>query len=266
VIKIDKRKVRFLNPTFPVPKSNGKWRKVLDCRRLNAEQREIHFRMNGAEVVQESAEEEDWATSHDLTNAFNHMLVNEEFVSYLAFSHRGKYYAYAAIPSGSQHSPRVFTRAFGYALAYIRVYWEVRAVAYMDDVLYLHQSRVYLELATLQIGFYLQSLGWTFSLAKCEFTPKQEIRFFGWRWYFPTLSLNMTGEMRKDLLVSVRRWIVSVEKGERVSWRKLAVLIGCLNFLPAQIPRASLYLRALHTALEWMGFDTRRVLSELLFW
>jgi hypothetical protein len=178
------------------------------------------------------------------------------------------------MPFGARHSWRVFTRALGYALAYIRVHWEVRAIAYMDDILYLHQSRVYLELATLQIGFYLQSLGWTLSLAKCEFTPKQEVRFLGWRWSFLTLSLSMTGEMRKDLLASVRRWIVSAEEGERVSWRKLAALIGCPNFLRAQIPRASLFLRALHTALAqgvksngWNGWGLipGRVLSELLF-
>jgi hypothetical protein len=33
VIKIEKEKVRFLNPTFLVPKSNRKWRKVVDARR-----------------------------------------------------------------------------------------------------------------------------------------------------------------------------------------------------------------------------------------
>jgi hypothetical protein len=65
------------------------------------------------------------------------------------------------MPFGALHSPRVFTGALGYALAYFPVHWEVRAIAYMDDVPYLHQSRVYLELATPQIGFYLQSLGWT---------------------------------------------------------------------------------------------------------
>jgi hypothetical protein len=275
VIKIRRDQVRFLNPTFPVPKPNGKWRKVVDCRRLNAEQREIHFKMDGPLVVLESAVEEDWATSHDFTNAFNHMLVNAECVPYLAFSHRGSYYAYAAMPLGPRHSPRVFTRALRYALAYIRAHWEVRAIAFADDVLYMHQDRDYLELSTLKIGYYLQSLGWTLSLEKCEFTPKQEIKFLGWGRSFPSLSMRMTGEMRKNLLSSVRRWIVRAERGERVSWRKLAALISSLNFLRAQISRASLYLRALHTALAagvrssgWNGGVSipRRVISELLFW
>jgi hypothetical protein len=42
-------------------------------------------------MVQELAVKWDWATSHDLTNAFNQMVVNAEYVPYLAFSHRGDY-------------------------------------------------------------------------------------------------------------------------------------------------------------------------------
>jgi ribonuclease HI len=85
----------------------------------------------------------------------------------------------------------------------------------------------------------------------------------------------MTGEMRKTLLALITLWMERAMKGERVSWRRLGALIGCPNFLRAQIPRASLYLRAMHTALAagvrskgWNGWGTlpRRIISELQFW
>jgi hypothetical protein len=123
----------------------------------------------------------DWTTSLDLKSAFNHMLVNEAFIPYLAFRHRGRYYAHAAMPFGARHSPRVFTRALGYTMAYIRVHWQARIIAYMDDVLLLHQDKAHLERATLQIACCLQSLGWTLSQGKCELTPQLEITFLGWR-------------------------------------------------------------------------------------
>jgi hypothetical protein len=160
-------------------------------------------------------------------------------------------------------------------MAYIRAHWQVRIIAYMDDVLLLHQDRNYLELATLQIGYYLQCLGWTLNLDKCELTPQQEIVFLGWRWCFRMLTPRMTAEMRKELLLQLKRWLVKAESGERVSWRKLGSLVGCLNFLRAQIPRASLYLRTLHSALAagvklsgWNGWGMmpRRTISEMLFW
>jgi hypothetical protein len=76
------------------------------------------------------------------------MPVDEAFQPYLAFTHRGRCYTYRAMPFGARHSPRVFTRALGYGLAYVRAHWEVRVVAYMDDILLLHQDREYLQLAT----------------------------------------------------------------------------------------------------------------------
>jgi hypothetical protein len=41
---------KFTNPVFMVPKKGNRWRKVVDCSRLNQEQIFQHFRMEGAEV------------------------------------------------------------------------------------------------------------------------------------------------------------------------------------------------------------------------
>jgi hypothetical protein len=70
----------------------------------------------------------------------------------------------------------------------------------MDDLLLPHQSEQYLRLATVQIATYLQSLGWTLALDKCEFTPARVITFLGWRWSFDALTLKMTAAMRSRLL------------------------------------------------------------------
>jgi hypothetical protein len=35
VKEVKKEEILHLNPTITVPKAGGKWRKVLDCRRLN---------------------------------------------------------------------------------------------------------------------------------------------------------------------------------------------------------------------------------------
>jgi hypothetical protein len=182
---------------------------------------------------------------------------------------------YRAMPFGARHSPRIFTRALGYGLAYVRTHWQVRIIAYMDDILLLHQDRAYLELATAQIALYLGQLGWTINLEKSEFTPRQVIDFLGWRWSFDTLSIRMTPNMRKTILFLVSQWIRKASRGERVPCRRLGSLVGSLNFLRCQIPRATLYLRTLHTALAtavnssgWDGYciPPRRIISELQFW
>ena len=275
VVRVRKDQAKFINPVFMVPKSDGKMRKVTDNRRLNAEQKTIPCRMDGAQTVQELSLPSDWATSLDLKSAFNHLRVNESFSPYLCFKHQGVFFCYKAMPFGCRHSPRVFMRALGYPLRYIRAHWQVRVVAYMDDLLLLHQDRDYVRKATLQIALYLASLGWTLSLTKCEFTPQHAIKYLGWRWDFSTQTLLMTQEMRKTLLWRVSQWMAKAVRAERVTCRRLGSLIGCLNFLRSQIPRASLYLRTLHTALAagvsssgWNGSVTlgQEIISELQFW
>jgi hypothetical protein len=123
--------------------------------------------------------------------AYPHIKVSEEFQPYLGFEHQGVFYVYVAMPFGARHSPRIFTRALGYALTYIRVHWSVRITAFIDDVLILHQDKEYLELATLQIAVFLQSL--------------EEITYLGWYWSFRRLELRMTREMRKTILSLIAR-------------------------------------------------------------
>jgi hypothetical protein len=145
----------------------------------------------------------------------------------------------------------------------------------MDDILLLHQDRADLELATLQIAIHLRSLGWTLSMERCEFTPAQVVTFLGWRRDFERLTLSMTSVMHSTLLFMLDQWIRKALKRKRVKSRALGWIIGCLNFLRCQIPRASLYLSTLHTSLAtavrstgWNGCITlsRAIVSELLWW
>ena len=284
VTRIRYEEVGYISPVFIVPKppktdENGrlikKWRKVVDCRRVNAEQVNIHFRMEGPETVQQLASENDWATSIDLKSAFNHLRVSERMRPFLAFCYDRECYAYRAMPFGSKHSPRLFTEALGYGMRFIRQNWQVRVICYMDDILLLHQDKEYLERSTLQIAVYLRYLGWTPSIDKCEFTPKHVIRFLGWSWSFITRTIEMTEEMQGAVQRMISETMRIAQRGGSMKCKRLGTVIGTLNFLRAQFPRASLYLRTMHSALTtgvnaagWLGSFTvpRTILSELQFW
>ena len=217
----------------------------------------------------------DWTGSLDLKSAFNHLLVCLAMRPFLCFEYDHNYYAYRAMPFGAKHSPRLFTEALGYAIAFIRKNWTVRMVVYVDDLLFMHQDPQVLELEMWQIAAYLQYLGWTLSLDKCEFTPSRQIRFLGRWWDTVTLTLKMTTEMQSALSHDIRRTLTLAETNGRMNSRALGSLIGSLNFLRAQFPRASLYLRTLPGALTemvnsvgWTGscLLSRRVQFELQFW
>jgi hypothetical protein len=199
VMEIPFEEAGYISPSFAVKKKPGpdgkkKWRKVWDGRRVNAEQITIHFRMDSPETVQQVALPGDRATSIDLKNAFNHLRLHADMQPFLCFAFEGHCYKYVAMPFGAKHSPRLFTQALGYAVKFIRTHWRTRLVAYIDDMLLLHQDPSYLRLATLQIAVYLRYLGWTLSIDKCEFTPSPTIRFLGWLWCCDTRTLRMTTE------------------------------------------------------------------------
>jgi putative transposase len=129
--------VKWLNPTFLVPKAGGKWRKILDCRRLNEEMAPRHFTMESALDVLEIARPGDWATSLDFHAAFNHISVDVGLRPYLCFHFAGRYFQYQAMPFGLMQAPQTFTRVMKPAVTAVRSRWKVRMIFYMDDSLLL---------------------------------------------------------------------------------------------------------------------------------
>jgi hypothetical protein len=205
--------------------------------------------MEGPETVQSVMLEGDWGVKIDLESAFNHVWVSHAMQPFLCSRYADNYYAYVGMPFGSKHAPRLFTEALGFAIRYIRANWDVRVVAYMDDILILQQDRTKCELFALQIAAYLQCLGWTLSAKKCVFEPSQELEFLGWLWNTRSLTLRMTTAMRSAVLQLIHMWLGRALRWERANSKELGGLIGSLNFLRAQVPRASLYLRGLHSTL-----------------
>jgi hypothetical protein len=193
----------YTSPVGIVPKKDG-WRMIWDGRVENAEQVDIHFRMEGPETVQRTMQMGDWMTSIDLKSAFNHLKVSAEMMRFLCFRYAGGSYAYRAMPFGSKHAPRLFTEALGYGIRFIRANWDVRIVQYMDDLLLMHQDRERLEIYTLQIAAFLQFLGWTLSIKKCSLGPSQVSTYLGWQWNSELLTLTMTREMRAAMLQTTR--------------------------------------------------------------
>jgi hypothetical protein len=115
---------------------------------FNEKQLEIHFKTDEPLVVQDVALVGDKTASLNVEMAYPHMKVSQEYQPFLGFEHHGVCYVYVAMPFDARHSRRVFMRALGYAMACIRVHWEMRITAFIDDVLLLHQEVDYLELAT----------------------------------------------------------------------------------------------------------------------
>jgi ribonuclease HI/DNA-binding transcriptional ArsR family regulator len=245
---VDRAEVRWVNPTFLVPKKDGRYRKILDCRQLNLEIRDVAFKMEGPDMVKDLIRPGDWGTTLDIQSAFSHVPVGPSLLPYLAFNFRGQTYTYKGMPFGIKHAPRIFTQLMRAAAGAIRERWGARMITYMDDLLLLFQEQETARQQTLEIAAFLRELGWTLSEGKCQTTPSQRISFLGWTWNLREGAVQMTAGRRTKMGKEMREWIATASARKQVTVRELAKLIGNLNFLRLQIPEASLHLKVLDDA------------------
>jgi ribonuclease HI len=276
VVEIPEEEAKWFNATFLVPKKKkGQFRKILDCRELNEEIKDVHFKMEGPEAICEMIRAGDWATSIDIKSAFNHVPVDQSLRPYLAFRFGGKTYTYAGMPFGIKHAPRVFTLLMRKAMAAIRLRFNVRAVSYMDDILLLFDEAGEAFLRTREIGDYLERLGWTLAWDKCEMDPVQDIDFLGWRWHLEEARVTCTPGRRTELKEALKDWQGYAWDREPRPIRELAALLGRLNFVRLQVPEASLHTQRMDQtkadAVRRHGWDgsctpNPSLMGELKWW
>jgi ribonuclease HI len=259
-----------------VPKAEaGKYRKILDCRELNAHIKDTYFKMEGPGTIRDLIQPGDWATSLDIQSAFNHIPVSRELQPYLAFQYGERTFTYQAMPFGIKHAPRVFTLLMRQAAAAIRERWGARMVTYMDDILLLFRTKEEAELQTQEIAGFLEELGLTLSPSKCEMEPKQRITFLGWQWDLQQVAVGMTTGRRTATRAALEDWKLRATNRIRSPVRELAALLGKLNFLRLQFPDASLHMKGLDElkmyavrTQGWAGECTPHpgLLGEIKWW
>jgi hypothetical protein len=141
VIPVPESYIKFFNSTFLVPKKDGGFRKVLNCREINKYMKVDHFKMDSTKTVQDLLLPGDFAVSVDLMSAYNHISVHPALRPYLGFVFERRSYCYVGMPFGLCNAPRVFTKIMRLVMTHIRERWRVRCVAYLDDLLFLDQER-----------------------------------------------------------------------------------------------------------------------------
>jgi cobalamin biosynthesis protein CobT len=124
----------------------------------NAEQFALHFRMEGAKMVQYVSMKEDWTAKTDLESVFNHNYVSDGIWRLFCFRYADESYDYVGMPFGSEHAPRWFSNALGFAIRSIRLNWDICIMVHMDYIPHLLLDLGRYKLYTLQIASYLQCL------------------------------------------------------------------------------------------------------------
>jgi ribonuclease HI len=275
MVPVAEKYVEYWNSTFLVPKRDGSFRKVLNCKRINKLMQCSHFKMEDCRTVTEQLMQGDYATSIDIRSAYNHVNVHPALRPYLGFSFEGRSYVYKAMPFGLKNAPRVFTKIMRVMMWEIRRRWKIRSVCYLDDLLFLHQDPQELNRITSEIVQWMDELGWTIHQEKSALVPLQVFPFLGWEWNSQLMTVRLTTDKRMGLRSLVNAWILKMKKRKWVPVREVAALIGSLNATRLQFPEASLHLVKLNrwkcsmvaqAGWEARGSTTYMISGDLQWW
>jgi ribonuclease HI len=202
--------------------------------------------MESIQAVFDMSQIDDWATTLDIKSAYSHVTVQAELRPYLAFEFEERLYRYRTVPFGLKTAPRVFTRLMRPVAQWIRQQLDTRICVYMDDVLILASSEEETRERTSRIKRLLTDLGLTLSPSKCHDQPRQQVKFLGWELDFQKQEISTPRDRRRTLLENLANLQTAASLRQTTPCRKLASLLGTLNFLRIQIPAASLYMGRLN--------------------
>lgn len=225
--------VLSLSPVFLVPKKGPKrYRLVVDLRGVNARLPPLTpVKFEAWSTILAMVRPGDWMTSIDLKDAYFHVGVREDLARHLCIRVNRCFYTYDVLPFGLRDSPGVFTK-------FLRVLikrWRARGIrvtAFIDDLLFLHQSRQQLGEQMAFVLLDLEQHGLMVSLDKSVLVPVQRMPHLGMIIDTERDQLLLPPE-KLDLLRSTAACIL--QRG-RVSRAQLQTLAGRAIFAALSLP------------------------------
>ena len=201
----------FFNVVFLRPKPNGKWRLIIDVSRLNQFLVVKKFRMDTVQLMRDAVEPDMWATSIDLSEAFHHIPIHQNFRCFLAFCIQGQNYWYKACPFGLSPIPQVFTEVCTVVKVFARKTFNCTIYSYLDDWLFLSPSRAKTAVVTRAFVRLCIKLGLLVNLEKSALSPSQRLVHLGVDWDF-RLAQVKTPQDKIDVIAETAGRIASANR------------------------------------------------------
>ena len=230
----------FTSNIFLVPKTEGKWKLILNLKALNQFVTHEHFKKEDIRCVKDLINQGDHMCKLDLKDAYLSIPIHKSSRKFLKFHWQGVAYEYTALPFGLSAAPRTFTKVLKPVLAALRAKG-IRLVAYLDDILNIGKDKECAEEAFQTTKSLLQALGFVVNLEKSQSQATQEIEFLG----FIINSREMTFRIPTARVKQIKNDTKRILQKEQVTVRELAHIVGVLASTRLAVLSAPLHYRAL---------------------
>ena len=215
---------QFLSHIFTVPKKDGSQRLVVNLRPLNRFIMKCHFKMEGAGMLRDLLQRNDWLVSIDLKDAYLSILIAERDRKFLRFLWEEQIYEFRCLPFGLSSAPRVFTKLLKPVMALLRRQG-IRTIIFLDDMLIMGQSKEELVDQVGEILQFLQLLGFVINQEKSVLSPSHTIQFLGFMVDSALMMISLPQKKVEDIAKACQAALLQ----GTLSVRDLSRLIGQMS-------------------------------------
>ena len=168
----------YYSPYFPVIKSDGSARFILNLKDFNRSVQYNHFKMDTMQDMVHLMFPNCFFAKIDLSNAYYSVPVRVEDRDWFRFTWKGIRLRFTCLPQGFTSAPRIFTKLLKPLFAHFRAIGII-TLCYLDDFIFLSSSAEALSRDLDYVISMLDSLGLTINVDKSCLIPSQSIEFLG---------------------------------------------------------------------------------------
>ncbi|MEL7521066.1 MAG: reverse transcriptase domain-containing protein, partial [Cyanobacteria bacterium J06553_1] len=245
----------FYSHLFVVPKKEGKFRLIIDLKKMNKHVVRKTKEYLKIKEVTRTIMQPGWACKIDLQDAYYQVPIAQGFTKYLAFPLDGKTFTFQFLPFGLTTAPWAFSRI----ITPIKGYFHKKGVnfhSYLDDFIIICPSLDLLKVQIKLVQETLSDLGLKINLEKSVLIPTRELEYLGIWVDCLHLRVSVT-QKKKDLIC---RKIPEFLLKDRFSKRDLESLVGLMNFLAPCIHLGRMYLAPMQRFLSQIKTPNRDLL------
>lgn len=241
----------FVSHMFLRPKTDGKYRPILNLSDLNKYTVYRHFKMDHLTSVMRILPKGSYMSSIDITQAYHALPVRDRDRDLLQLQYHGSRYRFTCLPNGYSPGPRVFTRIMKALMAHLRVKYGVNLVFYIDDTLIYGETREAVREFVIHTLRVLQEAGFTINYKKSVLEPERVIDYLGFQIDSTTLTLTIPKAKTESLLELGTKLIGQF----RMPIRKFARMVGKFAATDAGNDRAKVHIK-------WLQIVKQRALCK----
>ena len=226
VVRVTDIKGCFISNVFLRPKSNNKWRLIIDLSDLNEFITKHHFKMEHLDVASTLLFSDAWLASIDLKDAYYTLPIHPSDRKYLCFRWNNAYYMFTCLPFGLSSAPWLFTKTLRPIFSKFHE-MGYQGFGYIDDSFIISDSYDDCKQAVTVLSDLFTELGFRVNTDKSILEPTKKLTFLGYVLNSEDMSMSPT----EDKVHKVSKKIDNLLKKQSIKIREVASLCGSLNDL-----------------------------------